>query len=478
MNILFATAELTPLAKVGGLADVAGALPKALKKLGVDIRIVLPKYGIIDEKKYPSELIAKDISVTVGQNQELINIYQTTLPNSKVIVYLIDNQKYLGENGIYFEKTAFCGSFAEIKRFLFFSSAVLKLPETIDWQPEIIHCQDWHTAIISLLLKLKTKNQKPKTLLTIHNLANQGKWNAQEILDFLKLDVSSENQEINIFKQGILLADLINTVSPTYAQEILTPKYGEGLEKILQKRKKDLSGILNGLDIERFNPRTDPNIYQNYSAETIERKLENKLALQKELNLEVNRDTPLFGLISRLTEQKGIDLILEIIDQIVALGGQMIFLGTGLDKYENGLKKAAEKYPKQISSHLKFDALLAQKIYAASDIFLMPSRFEPCGLGQLIAMRYGTIPIVRETGGLKDTVRPQKKILFWQNQGTGFVFKKTNSQELLKTIKQALNFFKNRQEWRKLQIRVMQQDFSWQKSARKYLQLYQQLKNL
>jgi len=465
MKVLFVASECAPFAKVGGLADVVGALPKFLKASGVDVRICLPKYRTIDLKKYKFRLIAGNISV----KGEKTNIYQGFLPGSQLIVYLLENKKYFSQKDIYSNNY-----FDDIKRFLFFSQAVLEIFPAIKWFPNIINCHDWHAAIITSLLKLKTKNLKTKTLLTIHNLAQQGKWNAQEIFDFLNLkgneteNLKSRDRagDFNILQQGILNADLINTVSPNYAKEILTQEYGEGMEKQLFKRKKQVFGILNGIDEEKFNPQTDSDLKLNYSLKDIKGKTQNKIYLQKKLNLRKNDQVPLLGLIGRLDPQKGIDLIIEIIPDLIKKDYQLIILGKGDPNYEKKLLELSQKYPQNISSHIKFDAALAQKIYAGSDIFLIPSKFEPCGLIQMIAMRYGTIPVARKTGGLADTIEEGK---------TGFLFEKYNKEALWKSIGRAVKTYQDKKEWTKLIQRAMRKDFSWKKSALKYRQLYKQL---
>jgi starch synthase len=469
LKVLFAASECTPIAKVGGLGDVIGSLPKALKKLGVDVRIVIPEYKIVKTKRHKFSLKATKVKVKNSQ----INVFQGFLPESRVILYLLEKEQYFAENGIYFEKSAFVSSFKEIQRFLFFSLAVLETFQNINWRPDILHCHDWHTAIIAPLLKSKNWKIKPKTLLTIHNLANQGKWRTSNVLRFLSLEGNEinsiegkdERKKLNILAQGILNADLLNTVSPTYAKEILTKKYGEGLEKILLKRKKDLHGILNGIDQERFNPREDSNIKTNYSVRSLIKKKENKVALQGVFNLP-GRDVPLFGFISRLTYQKGVDLIEKIIPWLVNSESQLVILGTGEKKYEETLSRLTKKYPYNISARIKFDPVLAQKIYAGSDFFLMPSRFEPCGLGQLISQRYGTIPIVRETGGLSDTVEEQK---------TGFLFKRYKLGSFWKAVKRALNIYRDKKKLELMQKRTMKKDFSWKNSAKEYLKLYNKL---
>ena len=472
MKILFIASECAPIAKVGGLGDIIGTLPKAIKELGIDVRIALPKYSIIEEEKYNFVLVAKEVKL----KGETVNIFKGFLAESQVPIYLIENKRYFGENDIYFERTAFAGSFKEIERFLFFSKAILEIFPKIKWTPQIIHCHDWHTAILPVLLKLQPKNQKckVKTLLTIHNLANQGKWNAKEILDFLglkgneieSLKVRDKNDDFNIFQQGILTADILNTVSPTYSREILTKEYGAGLNKELKTRKNSLYGILNGIDVDFFNPETDPNIKVNYSFKNFQKKIENKLKLQEIVGFPKNKNTPLIGFVNRLTSQKGVDLIIDIIPELVKMGIQLIILGVGLAGYEKKLGELEKKYPKNISSQIKFDPILAQRIYAGCDIFLMPSQFEPCGLGQMIALRYGTIPIVRRTGGLADTVK---------NKINGFVFEKYKSEALLGVLKESLKCYQKQKNWNEIVKRAMSGDFSWQKSALEYLKLYNKL---
>ena len=469
LKVLFAASECTPIAKVGGLGDVVGSLPKALKELGVDVRICLPKYQIIDFKKHKFEQVAKNIIV----KDERVNVYQGFLPNSKILVYLLENEKYFGENGVYFERSAFVGSFKEIERFLFFSQAVLEILPAIDWRPDIIHCHDWHTAILPVLAKLQIRDSKLeiRNLLTIHNLANQGKWGAREIFDFLELKgdeieslkIRDKEGNFNILQQGILNADLINTVSQNYAKEILTREYGEGLEESLIKRKRKLFGILNGIDEKRFDPETDPDLKINYSYQNLERKIENKIHLQEILNFKKSPEIPLFGFIGRLTPQKGIDLIIEIIPELIKIGCQLVILGVGMADYEKKLLELSQKCPQNISAQIKFDPVLAQKIYAGADIFLLPSKFEPCGLVQMIAMRYGTIPIARKTGGLADTI---------ENGKTGFLFEEYKTQSFLRTIEKTLNLYRDQRKWQKLMKMAMKKDFSWRKSAIEYLKLY------
>ncbi|MFH1657056.1 MAG: glycogen/starch synthase [bacterium] len=465
-KVLFASAECAPFAKVGGLGDVAGSLPSALKKIGVDIAVVIPKYEFIS-----SQFLCKKIIQGMKVKKEKINVWQGFLPDTDISVYFLENKKFFGEHGVYFEKTPWAGSFKQIARFLFFSEAVLELATFLN--VEIIHCNDWHTAMIPLLSSLR--REKIKTILTIHNLSSQGKWPPKEVLDFLELETSQHPQlklrakhtkKFNIFQQGILATDIINAVSPTYRQEILTSEFGEGLEKDLRKREKDLYGILNGLDTERFNPQKDKDIARNYSFKDIKKKAVNKTELQKTCGLPVGEKIPLLGLVGRLTTQKGIEIIAKAFPRLVKLGCQLVVLGSGGKEHEAMLKKLAKKYPQNLSLNLKFDTVMGQQIYAGTDIFLMPSLFEPCGLGQLIAQRYGTIPVVRETGGLADTVVEGK---------TGFLFQDYKAKDFLKALRRALEAYYNEKQWQKIIKQAMAKDFSWHKSAQEYLKLYQRL---
>jgi len=460
-----AAAEVAPLAKVGGLADVVGSLPPAVKKLGVDVRVVMPLYGSIDKKKYGLKKIYPDLEVPSGRNFGKINIYQAKLPKTSVLVYFIDCPKYFGGQEVY-------AAGDNSKRFLFFSLSLLYSLPAIGFKPDIIHCHDSHTALIPDILKTTNLEflKGIKTLFTIHNFQYQGK-TGTEILstgnlskDSLKtLSRDAQDGDINFMVQGVLNSDIITTVSPTYSKEIITKAYGEDLDNIIRKRKKDLYGIVNGIDIDFFDPRKDKFIFKNYSAKSLEKKQENKLALQKRLGLPQDKDKPMAALISRFAWQKGLELITKKLCQPDC---QLVFLGTGDPKYERQLKSLARKFPKKVSANIMFDVKLAQQIYAGADIFLMPSRFEPCGLGQMIAMRYGTVPVARATGGLADTV----------DEKVGFKFKKFSEPEFRKTLDRALKIYYNKPEkWKRLQINCMKKDFSWDKSAREYLKLYKKL---
>jgi len=398
IKILMVAAELAPIVKVGGLADVVGALPKALIRLDTNIKIFIPFYGCID-KKFNIQKVKRGIDLEIGKKKVKFDLYRTKLPKSSILVYLVKH-KIFNTKKIYRSKNIklngkFSHKLIDTERFALFSKAVLESVKIINFKPNIIHCHDWHTAVIASLLKSSREIffEKVKTLYTIHNLAHQGI--AQPtIVGFSKLDpnlpiikADLRNGDINFMVQGILGANIINTVSPTYAKEILAHYQGAGLDKILKKRKGDLYGILNGIDVDLFNPTTDKSIKQRYTIKTLSRKKIDKLDLQKKLGLSQNKDMAIIGLISRLVWQKGLELITKNLSN---LNCQFVFLGTGHEIYEEQLRNLARKFPKKFSAQIMFDNKLAQQIYAGADIFLMPSRFEPCGLGQMIAMRYGT----------------------------------------------------------------------------------------
>jgi len=475
LKILLAATEFTPIAKVGGLGDVIGALPKALLKQSLDVRVIIPFYGLINRGDYKFKLIKSDIPITTKIKVERVNLWRTIF--SGITIYLIEHDFYK-TGDIYSSKLdkaveLYPNDLIDIEKFVFFSHALLESVKAINFKPDIIHLNDWHTAAVTLFLKTAYRKnhfyKKVKTLLTIHNLANQGIAKPKIIeLNQINPSLASimadlKDNDINFLAEGIINADLINTVSPTYAKEILTTKNSAGLRKILLKRKNDISGILNGLDVNYFNPQTDRFIKQKYSINQPNLKIRNKTFLQKKVNLPQNEKVALVGLVSRLVWQKGLELIKK---NLAELNCQFIFLGTGNKKYEIQLKQLAKKYPKKVSAQIKFDEPLAHLIYAAADIFLMPSRFEPCGLGQMIAMRYGTVPLVYATGGLVDTV----------DEKVGFPFKNFSSNTLFITLKRALKiYYEKVKAWRWLQQNGMSQDFSWDKPAKEYLKLYKKL---
>jgi len=450
MKILFAASECAPLAKVGGLADVVGSLPRALKKEGIDVQLVLPFYEII---KIKSDLAQKDIPLFFDGKEDRFDLYKTHLPRSKVPLYLVKHKSYF-RGGVYLTEDASSeGGDMEATRFLFFSLAAVKTAKLVG--ADIIHCHDWHVGIMPWLLK----DLSFKTLFTIHNLAYQGLYVKDTVNRLLGANFS---KDINCLEMGILNANLINTVSENYAKEILTPQFGCGLEKSLQKRQKDLTGVLNGIDYEQFHPSSDNFIEKKYSK--LSGKEENKKALQR-LCFKKEGELPLIGIISRLAEQKGFDLIKKVLPKLVRERLQIILLGKGMKEYEAFFLREAKKHPEKLFVKIGFDEELAHKIYAGSDMFLMPSRFEPCGLGQMIAMKYGSLPIVRATGGLKDTVLRGK---------TGFLFENYNEKQMVSAIKDALEVF-GTEKWKRMQKEAMKQDFSWKSSAQKYIKLYKKL---
>lgn len=470
LKILIAAAEVVPFAKTGGLADVAGALPRALARMGHDVRIVMPKYKQIREGDY---LI--DYPVEMDHHIESGIIKQTMLSAGTIgiPVYLIDNHQYFHRDGLYCFPD-------EAERFNFFCKAILGMLPKIAFQPHLIHCNDWQTGLVPLFLRTKYAEdpyyQTIGALLTIHNLQYQGLF-PKQILPLLGLGdeyFTPERLEfygeVNFLKAGIVYSDMINTVSKKYALEIQTPEYGERLDGLLRKRARDLYGIVNGIDYEEYDPGTDKRISRNYSLETIDHKRENKRWLQQEMGLPAS-GSPLIGIVSRLVDQKGLDLISSIFRQIMELGTQLVLLGSGDDHYQRLFAELKMQYPGQAALCLGFNPDLAQQIYAGADMFLMPSRFEPCGLSQLISLRYGTIPIVRAVGGLADTIDNFDEI---RGKGNGFSFKPYEAGALLDTIKRAVDIYRKQpNQWRQLMANAMKCDFSWNRSAEEYVMLYE-----
>ncbi|HOW42173.1 MAG TPA: glycogen synthase GlgA [Candidatus Omnitrophota bacterium] len=457
MKIVMCASEVVPFAKTGGLADVAGALPVALEKLQQDVIIVMPGYKKTHELKSPA----------IKQLKEGVSWAQI---GKGIKVYLIDRKDYFDRDGLYGDKT---GDFPDnLDRFSFFCRRTLELLKEIDFKPDIIHCHDWQSGLVPVYLKTTYKNdpffKNTRTIFTIHNIGYQGLFKKEEFprlgLDWsvFSVDKLEYYDKINILKGGIVFSDLINTVSDAYSREIQTKEFGFGMEGILNQRKADVSGIINGLDYGIWDPALDKQIFNQFSVKEIEGKYENKSGLQKMVGLPEKRTVPLFGIVSRLAEQKGFDILAEGIDEICKMDLQLVILGTGDAKYHELLEKMVKKYPKVISLSLKFDDALAHRIYAGSDIFLMPSKYEPCGLGQMISLKYGTIPLVFKTGGLADTV----------NEKNGFVFDVYSKAELIKTIKKAISAFKAKAGWSKLVTAAMKCNFSWAESAKKYVELY------
>lgn len=470
MKVLFVASEAVPFIKTGGLADVAGSLPQALRRKNVDARVVLPNYQWISHDFKKQMLHRTEITVPVSWRKQYCGIKQ--LEYKGVPFYFLDNEYYFRREGCY-------GYFDDAERFAFFGRAVLEAMPYYGFKPDIIHCHDWQTALIPLFLReFYNKRIFAKTIFTIHNLKFQGvftHWILHNILglgdQYFTADKLEYNGKVSFLKAGIVYCDKLTTVSKTYAEEIKNAFYGEGLDGLLNAHNSKMRGILNGLDYDEYNPETDPFIYVNYK-KSITEKLLNKTKLQNELGLTVKKSIPLLGIVSRLTPQKGLDLLIHILDELLNENVQLVILGAGDEKYEHILKDAAYRHGPKLRVMLQFDEALARKIYAGADIFLMPSLFEPCGLGQLIALRYGTLPIVRETGGLKDTIIPYNEIT---GEGNGFSFANYNAHEFLFTIKRALALYKEKERWKKIMRNAFNSNYGWDSSARDYLDLYREL---
>lgn len=479
-NILFAASECVPFMKTGGLADVVGALPKYMDKDNYHVRVVLPYYkGISNEWKEKINFI-KDINIELGWRNQYVGILQLNL--NEIQYYFIDNEYYF--SGI----TPYGNVHEDLEKFAFFSKAVLEILPYIDYKPDIIHCHDWQTALVPVFLKGIFKQEvfysDMKAIMTIHNLKFQGVWDVKTIKDITGLsdDYFTSNHLLNYgvanyLKGGLVYSDVITTVSKTYAEEIKTPFFGEGLDGLIRARSNALTGIINGIDYEEYNPMTDSYIkYPFHSLNFRKEKPKNKKHLQVELGLSADSKKFLIGIVSRLTDQKGLDLIDYVIENICSHDTQLVVLGTGEEKYEHLFKHYAWKYGDRVSANVCYSDSLAHKIYAGCDAFLMPSLFEPCGLSQLISLRYGTIPIVRETGGLKDTVEPYN---VYENKGTGFSFTNYNAHEMLSIIEFAKNtYFQKKRDWNKMIERGMNKDYSWKTSSKEYEKLYDTVDNL
>ncbi|MBI2985031.1 MAG: glycogen synthase [Candidatus Kerfeldbacteria bacterium] len=482
MKILFVAAEVAPIAKVGGLADVVEALPKALVAAGHDVRVLIPKYAAVASQRLPQRGRRGPFLVRWQQQGVPVRVEETRLPGTDLPLYLLDSPPHFAVfHGVYFQGATSEDTRHELERFTFFAWAVASLLPTLGWRPDVVHCHDWHAAGVAVFGPI-INPAFPPTVLTIHNLQNQGRWEAGEIFDWLGLAgnehpglAQRDNLDnFNFLQQGIWAARAVNTVSPTYAHEILTPEYGEGLEDDLRSRPGGVRGILNGIDTEIFNPATDRTLAARYSSTSVGvAKEQNKAALQSSFGWPVDGRRFLIGSVGRLTPQKGYDLLVALADALHQRPVQVVLLGTGLSELEVQLRQWAARSPSRVRVQIGFDPQLAQRIYAGADAFLMPSRFEPCGLGQMIAMRYGTLPIVRATGGLRDTVID---LITSPDSGTGFRFIPFSSGALLQAIDDAAAVYRQAPVWQAAVKRALAQDFSWRRSARDYLHLYAQVK--
>ncbi|WP_159883139.1 glycogen synthase GlgA [Paenibacillus puerhi] len=473
MKVLFAASEAVPFIKTGGLADVIGSLPKALASQGADVRVILPKYGQIPSS-YTDRMEAIAVfDLYMGWRKLYCGIYK--LEHEGIIYYFVDNEYYFARHGCY-------GYGDDAERFAFYCRAVLDSLQHIGFMPDILHCHDWQAGMIPVLYRAHFSYQPAyahiRTVITIHNLKYQGVFGQDEFRDYFTLgDEHFHGHALELhggasfLKGGLLYSDAITTVSPTYAEEIQTPYYGEYMDGLLRSQSHRLQGILNGLDYDDFDPMNDPHIEFHYR-DSLAKKQLNKLKLQERVGLPARKDVPLIALVTRLVDQKGLSLIDRVIGELLELDAQWIIVGTGEPRFEQLFRWAAGAFPDKVSANILFDESLARQVYAASDLFLMPSLFEPCGIGQLIAMRYRSVPIVRETGGLKDTVTPYNEET---GEGTGFTFANYNAHDMLFTIERAVRLYREPGVWTNLMSNVKKKDFSWKKSAQQYKALYESL---
>ena len=474
LKVLFVAGEVAPFIKTGGLGTVIASLPQELRQQGVDARIILPKYGGIPGKLRHRMSVRASFQVPLSWRLQPCRLEELTLDG--LPCYFIDNEYYFKRAGVY-------GHYDDAERYAFFCRAVLEALPHMGFQPHILHCHDWQCGLVSVFLAAHYRDQpfynKIKTLFTVHNLKYQGIF-PKDIL-FNLLDLSWDYftvqgiefyDHVNYMKGGLIFSDLINTVSPTYAREIQHAYYGEKLEGVLSGRSADLSGIINGIDYAVYNPATDSSIFVNYDWQTRERKTKNKLELQKMLGLASDPARPLLAMNCRLVEAKGLDLVLRVLTEVLDSGAQMVIIGQGSEHYQQLLWQAAWLHNDRLAAIIPYNEELSRKLYAAADLFLMPSRYEPCGIGQLIAMRYGCLPVVRETGGLNDTVLAYNE---QTGAGNGFSFTNYNAHDFLHTVRRAIHFYHNKKVWNRLAGRVMQSDNSWQLPAGQYRQLYAKL---
>ena len=469
--VLLVSAECAPLSKTGGLADVVGTLPKSLAELGIDARVITPYHRVIKNKYADKVEHLFYFYAQLGWRREYVGIEKIVVDG--VTVYLVDNERYFGDS-------IYRGGNAEIEQYSFFTRAVLDAIPNLDFKPDIIHCNDWHAAMIPMVGKTQYiggMQEKLRYLLTIHNIAFQGKCSFETMQDLLGVQpryYTPEYVELNgcanFMKAGCVFADRINTVSPNYAHEILMPYYAEGLEGILNARSQHLSGIVNGIDKIFFNPKSDPALPAHFDKGHLKGKAACKKALQERLGLEQREDVPLFAMVTRMTEQKGFDLVACVLDDLMIREDMLfVILGTGDERCENFMRAAEYRYKRRLCSYIGYNETLAHQIYAGADFFLMPSRFEPCGLSQMIAMRYGTLPIVRETGGLRDTVQPYNQ---FTGEGNGFSFANFDAWEMRDAVARALICYRNGDVMRSIIHNAMEADFGFELSAQEYVRLY------
>ena len=480
LKILFASSEVTPFAKTGGLADVSASLPAALASLGHQVVVVMPMYRSVMEGVFKLKLVDSLLEVPFRGRVLKDKVFYSELSDN-LAIYFVKKNEFFDRSMLY--STSEGDYFDNAERFIFFSSAILNLSQLIDFKPDIIHCNDWQTSLVPAYLRSIYKG-KPffsaaRSVLTIHNLAYQGVFDSEYInisglpLEFFSMKGFEYYGKVNFLKGGIVFADAVTTVSEKYALEIQTPEYGYGLDGVLKERKEDIFGVLNGVDYEEWNPETDSHIAANYCVDDLSGKKKCKKELMDIYKLKGSENIPLLGIISRLAAQKGFDILAEAVDALLELGAFMVLLGTGDEIYEKQYAEIGKKHKKRFGTKIAFDNVLAHKIEAGSDMFLMPSRYEPCGLNQMYSLRYGTIPIVRATGGLDDTItefNPQKF------EGNGFKFADYSAKALIDEVKKALAVYKDKELWSKLAKKAMREDFSWAKSAHRYEEIYERVK--
>ncbi len=481
MKIAFASSEVVPFAKTGGLADVSGALPKELANLGNEVKVFMPKYYQINEHEHGHhyDSLIGELKVSVNGHEHSVHVFYGKLPNSNVDIYFIHYPNYFHRNKIY------TNDWDEDERFILFSKAVIQVMQKLGWEPDIVHTNDWQTALIPVLLKENYGWDKlfhnAKTVLTIHNIGYQGRF---ALDSYKKAELPPElyvnngplahEGDSNFLKAGILYADIINTVSETYAKELLTYEMGAGMDSYLWHRYDDFYGIINGVDYSVWNPEIDKYIPYHYSMEEFSGKFKDKQFLLEKFKLPFNEHIPVIGMVSRLVSQKGFDIIEDVLEELLNLDAQFVILGSGESNYESMFQKAHNTYPKKMGVYFGYSEELAHLIEAGADIFLMPSHYEPCGLNQIYSLKYGTVPVVRKTGGLADTVQDWNEYNeLGQEIGNGFSFYDYSGQAMLQSVKRAINDFHNKPVWEKIQKNGMIKDYSWKHSAREYIKLYQ-----
>ncbi len=481
MNIPFVASEVAPFAKTGGLADVTAALPKALARLGHDVRIILPRYREVKAAK--GSLTRRQIRTVIRLGSRPLEgaLAETTMPGSRVPVYFVEQPELFDRDGLYQTRGVVFPD--NLERFSFFSQAVLELVPQLNWRPEVVHAHDWQTALtVTHLRAMRAADPQWRSvagIFTVHNLAYQGLFprDAWELTglpsEMFRVEGLEFYGQINCLKGGLLAADRLSTVSPTYAKEIQTPALGCGLEGVVRGRRDHLVGILNGIDVEEWNPQTDPHLTARYDATRLSGKTRCKMALQRQQRLP-QQPVLLIGMIQRLVEQKGIDLFLKAAARLLELPVQIVILGTGERSYHDQLAALAKQFPDRLAVNLQFDEALAHQIEAGADAFLMPSRFEPCGLNQMYSLRYGTVPIVHRTGGLADTITDVSEETLGTRRATGFVFTDYTAEALVRAVQRAVKLFSQRRTWAQLMRAGMRQDCSWDRSAREYVKLYEQ----